>query len=70
MNQTLLSEFGTPEQRVERAIAALREGRGVMVLDDENRENDTDYPPWQRHRLSLYYRTAPSGAGSADDGGE
>ncbi|MEQ4529906.1 MAG: 3,4-dihydroxy-2-butanone-4-phosphate synthase [Mixta sp.] len=42
MNQTLLSEFGTPEQRVERAIAALREGRGVMVLDDENRENEAD----------------------------
>ena len=42
MNQTLLSEFGTPEQRVERAIAALREGRGVMVLDDENRENEGD----------------------------
>lgn len=42
MNQTLLSEFGTPEQRVERAIAALREGRGVMVLDDEDRENEAD----------------------------
>ncbi|WP_342606303.1 3,4-dihydroxy-2-butanone-4-phosphate synthase [Pantoea agglomerans] len=42
MNQTLLSEFGTPEQRVERAIDALREGRGVMVLDDENRENEGD----------------------------
>ncbi|PIJ49484.1 3,4-dihydroxy-2-butanone-4-phosphate synthase [Erwinia sp. OLTSP20] len=42
MNQTLLSEFGTPEQRVERAIAALRAGRGVMVLDDENRENEGD----------------------------
>ncbi|WP_054633124.1 3,4-dihydroxy-2-butanone-4-phosphate synthase [Pantoea stewartii] len=42
MNQTLLSEFGTPKQRVERAIAALREGRGAMVLDDENRENEGD----------------------------
>ncbi|MFS2221119.1 3,4-dihydroxy-2-butanone-4-phosphate synthase [Pantoea sp. B65] len=42
MNQTLLSEFGTPEQRVERAIAALREGRGIMVLDDEDRENEGD----------------------------
>ncbi|WP_410516016.1 3,4-dihydroxy-2-butanone-4-phosphate synthase [Pantoea allii] len=42
MNQTLLSEFGTPKQRVERAIAALREGRGVMVLDDEDRENEGD----------------------------
>ncbi|KQN64470.1 MULTISPECIES: 3,4-dihydroxy-2-butanone-4-phosphate synthase [unclassified Erwinia] len=42
MNQSLLSEFGTPEQRVTRAIAALREGRGVMVLDDEDRENEGD----------------------------
>ena len=42
MNQTLLSEFGTPSQRVERALAALRNGQGVMVLDDENRENEGD----------------------------
>ncbi|CAJ0990817.1 3,4-dihydroxy-2-butanone-4-phosphate synthase [Pantoea sp. Nvir] len=42
MNQTLLSEFGTPEQRVERAVFALRRGHGVMVLDDENRENEGD----------------------------
>lgn len=42
MNQSLLSEFGTPEQRVERALAALRAGHGVMVLDDEDRENEGD----------------------------
>lgn len=42
MNQSLLSEFGTPEQRVESAIAALRDGIGVMVLDDEDRENEGD----------------------------
>ena len=42
MNQTLLSEFGTPFQRVENALAALREGRGAMVLDDEDRENEGD----------------------------
>ncbi|MEN4912467.1 3,4-dihydroxy-2-butanone-4-phosphate synthase [Erwinia amylovora] len=42
MNQSLLSEFGTPEQRVTRAIEALRAGRGVMVLDDEDRENEGD----------------------------
>ena len=35
MNQTLLSSFGTPFERVELALSALREGRGVMVLDDE-----------------------------------
>ena len=42
MNQTLLSSFGTSTQRVEHALDALREGRGVMVLDDENRENEGD----------------------------
>ncbi|SQI42875.1 3,4-dihydroxy-2-butanone 4-phosphate synthase [Leminorella richardii] len=42
MNQTLLSEFGTPVERVESALAALRQGRGVMVLDDESRENEGD----------------------------
>ncbi|CNK88546.1 3,4-dihydroxy-2-butanone-4-phosphate synthase [Yersinia aldovae] len=42
MNQTLLSDFGTPVERVERAIDALRDGRGVMVLDDESRENEGD----------------------------
>lgn len=42
MNQTLLSDFGTPIKRVENAINALREGRGVLVIDDENRENEGD----------------------------
>ncbi|NIH15597.1 3,4-dihydroxy-2-butanone-4-phosphate synthase [Serratia symbiotica] len=42
MNQTLLSDFGTPIERVERALDALRNGRSVMVLDDENRENEGD----------------------------
>ncbi|NIG87864.1 3,4-dihydroxy-2-butanone-4-phosphate synthase [Serratia symbiotica] len=42
MNQTLLSDFGTQIERVERALDTLRNGRGVMVLDDENRENEGD----------------------------
>lgn len=42
MNQTLLSSFGTSIERVEHALDALREGRGVMVLDDEHRENEGD----------------------------
>ncbi|ACT11835.1 3,4-dihydroxy-2-butanone-4-phosphate synthase [Pectobacterium aroidearum] len=42
MNQTLLSEFGNPAERVERALDALRHGRGVLVLDDEDRENEGD----------------------------
>lgn len=42
MNQTLFSEFGTPMERVENALAALRQGRGVLVLDNEDRENEGD----------------------------
>ena len=42
MNQTLLSPFGAPAKRVEQALAALRKGRGVLVTDDEDRENEGD----------------------------
>ena len=42
MNQTLLSDYGNPIERAERSIEAIRQGRGVMVLDDENRENEGD----------------------------
>lgn len=42
MNQTLLSEFGSSEQRVEQALLALRQGQGVLVLDKEDRENEVD----------------------------
>ncbi|MGF1773857.1 3,4-dihydroxy-2-butanone-4-phosphate synthase [Vibrio wakamikoensis] len=42
-NQTsLLADFGTPLERVELALQALREGRGVLLLDDEDRENEGD----------------------------
>ncbi|HAV1386257.1 TPA: 3,4-dihydroxy-2-butanone-4-phosphate synthase [Vibrio parahaemolyticus] len=43
MNQSsLLAEFGDPITRVENALIALREGRGVLLLDDEDRENEGD----------------------------
>ncbi|MFM4701865.1 3,4-dihydroxy-2-butanone-4-phosphate synthase [Aeromonas bivalvium] len=42
MNQSLLSEFGHPIARVEAALAALRAGRGILVADDEDRENEGD----------------------------
>ena len=42
MNQSLLSQFGSAHQRVERALAALVSGKGVLVVDDENRENEGD----------------------------
>ncbi|MDR0843074.1 MAG: 3,4-dihydroxy-2-butanone-4-phosphate synthase [Acidobacteriota bacterium] len=40
--KSLLSEFGDSEERVERALQALREGKGVLVADDEGRENEGD----------------------------
>lgn len=39
---SLLAEFGTPIERVERALLALRAGQGVLVVDDEDRENEGD----------------------------
>ncbi|MEW4340230.1 3,4-dihydroxy-2-butanone-4-phosphate synthase [Vibrio diabolicus] len=43
MNQSsLLAEFGDPIIRVENALIALKEGRGVLLLDDEDRENEGD----------------------------
>ncbi|VFP87325.1 3,4-dihydroxy-2-butanone-4-phosphate synthase [Candidatus Erwinia haradaeae] len=42
MIQLLLSKFGTPAQRVHQAIQAVHSGQGVMVLDDELRENEGD----------------------------
>jgi 3,4-dihydroxy 2-butanone 4-phosphate synthase len=43
MNQSsLLAEFGDPITRVENALTALKQGRGVLLLDDEDRENEGD----------------------------
>ena len=42
MNQTLLSQFGNSFERVEKALAALRNRQGVLVTDDEQRENEGD----------------------------
>lgn len=42
MNQSLLAQFGTPLERVETALEALRSGHGVLVVDDEDRENEGD----------------------------
>ena len=32
----------TRNERVEAAVAAVRKGRGVLVVDDEDRENEGD----------------------------
>jgi len=42
MNQSLLSPYGDPKARVERALKALCQGLGVLVVDDEDRENEGD----------------------------
>lgn len=42
MDQSLLSQFGTPIERVEAALRALQQGQGVLVVDDEDRENEGD----------------------------
>ena len=47
MNQTftstnLLDRFGTVEERVANAVEAIRRGGGVVVVDDEDRENEGD----------------------------
>ena len=42
MNQNLLSRFGNSFERVEKGLNALRNGRGVLVTDDENRECEGD----------------------------
>ncbi|MBE4618325.1 3,4-dihydroxy-2-butanone-4-phosphate synthase [Vibrio navarrensis] len=43
MNQSsLLAEFGDAITRVETALLALQQGRGVLLLDDEDRENEGD----------------------------
>lgn len=43
MNQSILSPFGnTAEERVINALSAFKQGNGVLVLDDEDRENEGD----------------------------
>ncbi|CAG35430.1 3,4-dihydroxy-2-butanone-4-phosphate synthase [Desulfotalea psychrophila] len=42
MGQSLLSSFGDAQQRVEKSLQALRQGEGVLLVDDEDRENEGD----------------------------
>lgn len=42
MNQSLLTPFGTSAERMEKALQSLRNGSGVLVVDDEDRENEGD----------------------------
>ena len=73
MNQSILSAFGaTGEERVINALNAFKQGNGVLVLDDEDRENGRrfnfssrnhyartngkTYSLWQRYRVFMYHR--------------
>ena len=43
MEKNFLEDFGSDARsRVENAVAAIRAGRGVLVVDDEDRENEGD----------------------------
>lgn len=42
MHQILSEQNGGGNQRIEAALASLRQGGGVIVTDDENRENEGD----------------------------
>jgi len=42
MNQSLLAQFGDSRSRVEKALEVLRAGEGVLLVDDEDRENEGD----------------------------
>lgn len=46
MNQTqsisLTSRFGSSQERVQAALESLRQGGGVLLVDDEDRENEGD----------------------------
>jgi 3,4-dihydroxy 2-butanone 4-phosphate synthase len=46
MNQTGLSIFGNSQERMAKALVSLKAGEGIIVVDDENRENEGDiiYP--------------------------
>ena len=42
--EKLLEKFGaTPKERVENALLKLQQGKGILLVDDENRENEGDF---------------------------
>ncbi|MPS65814.1 MAG: 3,4-dihydroxy-2-butanone-4-phosphate synthase [Chryseobacterium sp.] len=41
--EKLLEKFGaSPKERVEKALLKLQQGKGILLVDDENRENEGD----------------------------
>ncbi|WP_019614572.1 3,4-dihydroxy-2-butanone-4-phosphate synthase [Psychromonas ossibalaenae] len=43
MSQSLLTQFGDVSQRVINAVESIKNGQGVLVVDDEDRENEGDF---------------------------
>ena len=41
-NNKLIAKFGDGMKRIENAILALQSGKGVLLIDDESRENEGD----------------------------
>ena len=39
---SILETFGNARERAEAAIAAIAAGKGVLIVDDEDRENEGD----------------------------
>ena len=42
MRQNLLTYWGSPKERVLNAASSLQRGRGVLIVDDDDRENEGD----------------------------
>ena len=42
IHENLLSHFGSVNERVRRAVSSVHRGHGVIVVDDESRENEGD----------------------------
>lgn len=42
MKELLLAQFGNSLERVEKALYNLKQGKGILLVDDENRENEGD----------------------------
>lgn len=42
MDSSLLTQFGSSTARVERAVESLQNGKGILLVDDEDRENEGD----------------------------
>jgi 3,4-dihydroxy 2-butanone 4-phosphate synthase len=41
--EKLLEQFGaTSKERVEKALSTLQQGKGILLVDDESRENEGD----------------------------